>query len=219
MHLRNTVCALASAWALACSMLPHAAAAGEENHVTHLDGTFIQPWLYMTYDDAQWDAEMQAMKDTGIQYLIMGDVANHNADGSWTVYYPSELDFLSGYTVYDALEPILFYCDKYDIKLYLGMGLDCAWNSDIASEAGREANRQYMEQCNQITSELYNKYKASYPDTYYGFYFVTELYNTIYMDTDTGIDAYAEGLRKCSLWCWSGAISWIQACLCCSAPM
>mgnify|MGYP000010135160 CR=1 FL=1 len=196
MPLRNTVCALASAWALACSMLPHAAAAGEENHVTHLDGTFIQPWLYMTYDDAQWDAEMQAMKDTGIQYLIMGDVANHNADGSWTVYYPSELDFLSGYTVYDALEPILFYCDKYDIKLYLGMGLDCAWNSDIASEAGREANRQYMEQCNQITSELYNKYKASYPDTYYGFYFVTELYNTIYMDTDTGIDAYAEGLEE-----------------------
>lgn len=196
MRLRNTVCALASAWALACSMLPHAAAAGEENHVTHLDGTFIQPWLYMTYDDAQWDAEMQAMKDTGIQYLIMGDVANHNADGSWTVYYPSELDFLSGYTVYDALEPILFYCDKYDIKLYLGMGLDCAWNSDIASEAGREANRQYMEQCNQITSELYNKYKASYPDTYYGFYFVTELYNTIYMDTDTGIDAYAEGLEE-----------------------
>ncbi len=196
MHLRNTLCALALAWALACSMLPHAAAAGEENHVTHLDGTFIQPWLYMTYDDAQWDAEMQAMKDTGVQYLIMGDVANHNADGSWTVYYPSELDFLSGYTVYDALEPILFYCDKYDIKLYLGMGLDCAWNSDIASEAGREANRQYMEQCNQITSELYNKYKASYPDTYYGFYFVTELYNTIYMDTDTGIDAYAEGLEE-----------------------
>lgn len=196
MHLRNTVCALASAWALACSMQPHVAVAGEEKHVTHLDGTFIQPWLYMTYDDAQWDAEMQAMKDTGIQYLIMGDVANHNADGSWTVYYPSELDFLSGYTVYDALEPILFYCDKYDIKLYLGMGLDCAWNSDIASEAGREANRQYMEQCNQITSELYNKYKASYPDTYYGFYFVTELYNTIYMDTDTGIDAYAEGLEE-----------------------
>lgn len=196
MHLRNTLCALLSAWALACSMLPHAAAAGEENHVTHLDGTFIQPWLYMTYDDAQWDAEMQAMKDTGIQYLIMGDVANHNADGSWTVYYPSELDFLSGYTVYDALEPILFYCDKYDIKLYLGMGLDCAWNSDIASEAGREANRKYMEQCNQITAELYNKYKASYPDTYYGFYFVTELYNTIYMDTDTGIDAYAEGLEE-----------------------
>ncbi len=76
------------------------------------------------------------------------------------------------------------------------MGLDCAWNSDIASESGREANRKYMEQCNEITTELFNKYKSKYPDTYYGFYFVTELFNTIYMDTDTGIDAYADGLDE-----------------------
>ena len=87
----------------------------------------------MTYDDEQWNKEMKALKEVGIEYLIMGDVANHNSDGTQTVYYPSELDFLNGYTVYDAVEPIFYYCDKYDIKLYLGMGLDCAWNSDIAS--------------------------------------------------------------------------------------
>ena len=39
-------------------------------------------------------------------------------------------------------------------------------------------------------------YKSRYPDTYYGFYFVTELYNTIYMDTDEGIDSYADGLDE-----------------------
>ncbi len=167
-----------------------------ENHVTAVNGTFIQPWLYMTYDEAQWDAEMQTLKDIGVEYLIMGDVANQNADDSWTVFYPSELPELQGGFAYDAVSPILYYCDKYDIKLYLGMGLDCGWNSDIASDAGREANRAYMEQCNRITTELYNTYKSQYPDTYYGFYFVTELYNTIYMETDTGIDAYADGLDE-----------------------
>lgn len=55
----------------------------------------------MTYDDEQWNKEMKALKEVGIEYLIMGDVANHNSDGTWTVYYPSELDFLNGYTVYD----------------------------------------------------------------------------------------------------------------------
>ena len=35
----------------------------------------------MTYDDEQWNNEMQALKDVGIDYLIMGDVANHNSDG------------------------------------------------------------------------------------------------------------------------------------------
>ena len=170
--------------------------ANTAEHITSVNGTFIQPWLYATYDDERWDAEMQILKETGIEYLIMGDVANHNTDGTWTVYYPSELDYLKDYYVYDALGDLLFYCEKYDIKLYLGMGLDCAWNSDIASEEGRIANREYMTRCNEITAELYNKYKAQYPDTYYGFYFVTELYNTIYMDTDIGIDAYADGLDE-----------------------
>lgn len=167
-----------------------------KEHITKINGTFIQPWLYASYDEERWEAEMQIMKDIGIEYLIMGDVANHNTDGTWTVYYPSELDYLEDYYVYDAISNLLYYCEKYDIKVYLGMGLDCAWNSDIASDEGRKANREYMTKCNEITTELYNKYKAQYPDTYYGFYFVTELYNTIYMDTDTGIDAYADGLDE-----------------------
>ena len=171
-------------------------AQAESSHIEKIDGTFIQPWLYMTYDEEQWNNEMQALKDIGIRYLIMGDVANHNSDGTWTVYYPSELPYLSDSVAYDALEPLLYYCDKYDIQLYLGMGLDCAWNSDIVSEEGRKANRDYMKMCNEITTEIFNQYKSRYPDTYYGFYFVTELYNTIYMETDEGIDAYADGLDE-----------------------
>ncbi len=171
-------------------------AADSTAHVTGVNGTFIQPWLYATYTDAQWDAEMQTMKEVGIEYLIMGDVANQLADDSWTVYYPSELDFLEGDYAYNAIDKLMYYCEQYDIKVYLGMGLDCAWNSDIASAEGRAANAAYMERCNQITTELYNMYKPQYPDTYYGFYFVTELYNTLYMDTDTGIDAYADALDE-----------------------
>lgn len=198
MKLKRVISALLSAVCLAAGNSFPVSADSEksDDHVTKVNGTFIQPWLYATYDDERWDAEMQAMKEIGIEYLIMGDVANHNTDGTWTVYYPSEIDYLKDYYVYDALGDLLYYCDKYDIRLYLGMGLDCAWNSDIASEEGRKANREYMTKCNEITTELYNKYKAQYPDTYYGFYFVTELYNTIYMDTDTGIDAYADGLDE-----------------------
>lgn len=196
MLLKKLISAITAAICLAvCSTSAMPTIAAEE-HITQVNGTFIQPWLYATYDDERWDAEMQIMKEIGIEYLIMGDVANHNADGTWTVYYPSEIDYLRDYFAYDALEKLFYYCDKYDIKLYLGMGLDTAWNSDIASAEGRAANREYMHKCNEITTELYNKYKSRYPDTYYGFYFVTELYNTIYMDTDTGIDAYAEGLDE-----------------------
>lgn len=34
-------------------------AQAESSHIEKIDGTFIQPWLYMTYDDEQWDNEMQ----------------------------------------------------------------------------------------------------------------------------------------------------------------
>lgn len=176
----------------ALPLLPKA----QESHISKLDGSFIQPWLYSGWDDARWRTEMEILKETGIDYLIMGDVANHNQDGTWTVYYESELDFLDGYFVYNAIDSLFYYCDMYDIKVYLGMGLDTAWNSDLTTSEGLAANALYMERCNQITTELFNRYKHQYPDTYYGFYFVTELYNTYYMETDYGTQLYTDGLAK-----------------------
>jgi len=198
MKLKKIISAVMAAVCIAVGSTDSLSAVTETSneHITKVSGTFIQPWLYATYDEERWDAEMQIMKEIGIEYLVMGDVANHNTDGTWTVYYPSELDYLKDYYVYDAMENLLYYCEKYDIKLYLGMGLDCGWNSGITTEEGRAANREYMTKCNEITTELYNKYKSRYPDTYYGFYFVTELFNTYYMETDDGIDAYAEGLDE-----------------------
>ncbi len=168
----------------------------EEQHISVINGSFIQPWLYANWDDARWRAEMDVLKETGIEYLIMGDVANKNQDGTWTVYYESELEFLDGYFVYNAIDSLFYYCDMYDIKVYLGMGLDTAWNSDLTIEEGLRANREYMERCNMVTTELYNRYKSQYPDTYYGFYFVTELYNTYYMETDYGTQLYTDGLDE-----------------------
>ncbi|MBR4100920.1 MAG: DUF4434 domain-containing protein [Oscillospiraceae bacterium] len=177
--------------------LPNSVHAAEnEAPISSINGSFIQPWLYASWDDERWRAEMEILKETGIDYLIMGDVANKNQDGSWTVYYESELDFLDGYFVYNAIDSIMYYCDQYDIKLYLGMGLDTAWNSDLTIEEGLSANREYMERCNRITTELYERYKPQYPDTYYGFYFVTELYNTYYMETDYGTQLYTDGLDE-----------------------
>ncbi|MDO5558326.1 MAG: DUF4434 domain-containing protein [Oscillospiraceae bacterium] len=166
-----------------------------KSHISSLNGSFIQPWLYANWDDSRWQSEMKVLKETGIDTLIMGDVANQNRDDTWTVYYPSELDFLKGYYAYDAVSTILHYCQMYDIKLYLGMGLDTNWNSDLTTQEGLIANSEYMKKCNMITEELYKNYKWQYPDTYYGFYFVTELYNTVYMDTDYGTMLYTDGLQ------------------------
>lgn len=168
----------------------------DATHVSALDGSFIQPWLYANWDEERWISEMEILRETGIDTLIMGDVANQSADDSWTVFYPSQLDFLQGGFAYNAIDSLMHYCDLYDIHVYLGMGLDCNWNSDLTTAEGLSANRDYMNKCNQITSELYALYKEKYPETYYGFYFVTELYNTYYMETDYGTQLYTDGLAE-----------------------
>ncbi len=198
MQWKSIIAAAAASVCLLTGTLPCTveAAPAEEAHISALDGSFIQPWLYYGWDDTRWEAEMQVLKETGIDTLIMGDVANQNADDTWTVFYPSELDFLDGYLAYNAVDSFMYYCDKYDIKVYLGMGLDCNWNSDLTTEEGLSATREYMARCNQITTELYNRYKEQYPDTYEGFYFVTELYNTIYMDTELGLALYTDGMDE-----------------------
>ncbi len=196
MHIRKTAAALLAGLFLCsqCSGLSFSAA--EKPHISAINGSFIQPWLYANWDDARWRSEMEILKETGIEYLIMGDVANQNPDDSWTVFYESELDFLQGGYVYNGIDDLLYYCEQYDIKVYLGMGLDTGWNSDLTTEEGLSANAEYMERCNRITEELYSIYKPQYPETYYGFYFVTELYNTYYMETDYGTELYTDGLRE-----------------------
>ncbi len=195
MQIRKLAAALLAGLYL-CSSAAVLPSKAENAHISALDGSFIQPWLYANWDDARWREEMEILKETGIDYLIMGDVANQNPDDSWTVFYESELDFLQGGFVYNGIDDLLYYCDQYDIKVYLGMGLDTGWNSDLTTAEGLAANAEYMERCNRITTELYHRYKPQYPDTYYGFYFVTELYNTYYMETDYGTQLYTDGLAE-----------------------
>ncbi len=196
MKFRQLCITLSLAFGLCTSFVPSLPSFAADQHVSFVNGSFIQPWLYAGWDDARWEAEIAVLKETGIDTLIMGDVANQNPDDSWTVFYPSELDFLQGYFAYNAVDSLFYYCDKYDIKVYLGMGLDTAWDSDLTNPDSLAATKAYMDRCNQITTELYNTYKHQYPDTYCGFYFVTELFNTHYMETDEGIDSYTDGLAE-----------------------
>ena len=111
MNIRKAISAVMAAMCIVTGSTASASAVSEtsKDHIMKVNGTFIQPWLYAAYDEERWDAEMQTMKEIGIEYLIMGDVANHNTDGTWTVYYPSEIDYLKDYYVYDAIGNLLYY--------------------------------------------------------------------------------------------------------------
>ena len=52
-------------------------AQAESSHIEKIDGTFIQPWLYMTYDEEQWDNEMQAADSEGHDAEASGCSKDH----------------------------------------------------------------------------------------------------------------------------------------------
>ena len=55
------------------------------------NGTFIQSWMSAYWDGDRWAEEVENMEKAGIEYLILQDTANMASDGTWSLYYPSEL--------------------------------------------------------------------------------------------------------------------------------
>ena len=116
------------------------------------------------------------MKEAGIKYLIIQDVAHKASDGTWTVYYNSNLDTFSGATfgAADVVESALRNCEGSGIKVMIGLGLYDEWWTK--SGFGRD----YSELCNvsaDMIEEIYNKYVSKYPDAFYGWYFTPEMSN------------------------------------------
>ena len=167
-----------------------------ENAVTPISGTFIQPWLYKTWSDEQWATEIAYWKEIGIQYLIMGDVAERQADGRWITYYNSSLPF-ANQQYYEALNKLFQNLEGSGIKLFIGMGMDSQWwNLDLTKDEDQAHFYTYCQESMQITEELYNMYYEQYSDIFYGFYFTPELSNSSAFSNTTTRTKYVVGLAN-----------------------
>ncbi len=167
-----------------------------ENGKSPIKGTFIQPWLYKSWTNEQWATEISYWKEIGIEYLIMGDVAERQSDGEWITYYNSSLPFGSQ-QYYEALNTLFQNLNGSGIKLFLGMGMDTQWwNLDLTKDADQAHFYTYCQESTLITEELYNMYHTLYPETFYGFYFTPELSNSSAFSNTTTRTKYVDGLTN-----------------------
>lgn len=155
----------------------------------HFIGTFVQPWLYASWNDERANQEFTHMKEIGIQYIIMGDPISRSQIEStgkykYSVTYPTTIDDAKKYYHgNDMVDMILKYGKKYGIKIYLGIGNDEDWSFYNPGH-----HDDYINFCNfssEVAKDLYNQYKNKYPDTFYGFYYVPELWNNKGYDQDS----------------------------------
>ena len=56
-------------------------------------GSFIQSWASGSWTDEQWESETEYMKDCGVEYLIVQDVANKAAEKSGGKWYDMYVDY------------------------------------------------------------------------------------------------------------------------------
>ena len=168
-----------------------------------ISGTFIQPWLYSAYDDERWEKEFGFMKELGLEYIIMGDTltcetGNPVTDTSqWVItanYATENTSFKRGN---DILTPLFERCREYGLKLYVGMGnTPAGWPYLDESVSGfTEISRMFAD----VAEDLYRSYYEKYPETFAGFYFVPELYNSSAFDSETRranyVNKLSEGFR------------------------
>ena len=166
--------------------------------ISPITGTFIQSWLYVNYTEERWNNEFKLMKEMGIDSIIMGDTLSIQTgtpitDSSQyvvTANYPTQNPAFK--TGRDVLTTLFDYCKTYGMKLYVGMGnTTVGWpylNSDTAGL--KEVASVFAD----AAEDLYRVYAERYPETFAGFYFVPELYNSSEFDGQASRVRYAERL-------------------------
>lgn len=140
-------------------------------------GTFVQSWFSSTWDEERWADEVETMQKDGIKYLVLQDIANMATDGSWDVYYKSDIDaFADADFAGDVVGNALKAVKGTDIQVFVGLTMfDDFWTTGTLT-------KKYTDVCNttaDMLEDIYDTYYASYSDNFYGWYYTMELNNIL----------------------------------------
>ena len=146
----------------------------------HVIGSFMQPGAFENYSKPRMIEHLQYMKDVGIEILILqwSFVTDVNGKVS-SVYYNdsfSKSEKTSDYTEYnDLVMTILSAAEEVGVKVFLGLNENGDWWSKGLND------KNYLTAQTNVgvkgAKQLYDTYKAKYPNAFYGWYFVFEYYN------------------------------------------
>lgn len=168
-----------------------------------LIGTFISDWLVRCWDERKWENELSAMQEIGMKYLILAPNILCKADQSWVANYPTNIEHAKDvYDGIDVIENILFNAKKFGMKVFLGLNMDDKWwdnwwDTDVTT-SNREWLYDKMQLGNVVADELYNRYRYRYPETFYGWYWVWEFWNSQIMTLNApGRNQNIETLSNC----------------------
>lgn len=155
-------------------------------------GSFVQWWLVDGWDDEKWLKEYQAMKEAGMEYIILAPTVLRKYDkktGTVEVkaLYPTKIKDFKTTTrgdkadSVDVVDACLRNAQKTGIKVFLGLNFSEEWWSKRL-DTGWVYDR--MMEGNRIADELWEMYYSKYPDAFYGWYWCWEADNGNFRSLD-----------------------------------
>lgn len=152
--------------------------AQKQSSQNYIKGSFIQPHLFESWDDARWQKEFSMLQAAGIEFLVFMHTVYTDGEGKIQSVYPSELSYMEKRET-DLLEICLRNARQAGFKIFVGLNFNERWwKLDFTSEwLYGEMNRG-----NQIAKELIQRYKKRYPETMAGWYWVWEVEPSICKD-------------------------------------
>jgi hypothetical protein len=175
------------------------------NRLSPIDGTFFPAHLAVDFTEEQWANELAEWDEMGIEYVVIGESAIRNGDGKWETYYPSQY---SDIYYHNSVETILQYCESAGVKCFIACGnyYDfhsinlCRYNEYDADGnlvvRGQEYFEQLVYDTHRYMQELYDLYGSKYPNSFYGFYFVPEVSNSVDFEQDELLNIGVESLSN-----------------------
>jgi hypothetical protein len=147
-------------------------------------GSFVQSWLCGRWSDARWQQEFAAMKKSGMEYLIIGPVAESEENKTTITWYPSSLpntELYGGLYGTDMVDVCLRNAEAAGIKVFIGLAINPLWWGPHGEDTTWFYNQMRFD--NQVCHELWGKYKTKYPNAFYGWYWVYEIDNVSFADS------------------------------------
>ena len=150
-----------------------------EKNFPHVTGTFLQPYAFTSYTDAQWEKHFEGLLEVGINLLVIQWTSTTPYSKFLNAYYPSEYAKTHNTGAFEDQSQMLERClraaENLGVKVYVGLNIaDEWWDVSVLTENWLTAQAELG-----IISakEIYNLYKEKYPNALAGWYFAWELYN------------------------------------------
>ncbi len=150
-----------------------------EKNFPHVTGTFLQPYAFTSYTDAQWEKHFEGLLEVGIDLLVIQWTSTTPYSKFLNAYYPSEYAKTHNTGAFEDQSQMLERClraaENLGVKVYVGLNIaDEWWDVSVLTENWLTSQAELG-----IISakEIYNLYKEKYPNALAGWYFAWELYN------------------------------------------